>query len=141
MTPRPSTHALTLTSTKTAEILRASVGTNQRAQPAILQLYKAECSCGKWGAQDKPATQARALHAQHLQEMLGPDAVERRRNIAYREHLRVEHKFLRDLADADLEDFALSRTGYPPRYIHCDACTAYAIAVGFIIEPDHEVRL
>lgn len=39
-----------------------------------VMLYAASCSCGSWSLTQKPAIEARALHAQHLQQLLGPEA-------------------------------------------------------------------
>lgn len=50
-------------------------------ESTVTMLYRAECSCGGWKSPEVPATEARALHAAHLQEMLGPD----------RELTRAEH--------------------------------------------------
>jgi hypothetical protein len=65
---KPSTHALTLKSTKSRII---------RGDHEVI-LFRSECSCGALNPELQGAPAARAWHAAHLQQHLGPEAQEAR---------------------------------------------------------------
>ena len=58
---KPKSHMLTLTSKRVDE-------------SGVTMLYLAECSCGEWTRTFLPTSVARAEHADHIQEHLGPEA-------------------------------------------------------------------